>query len=165
MKSLKTHAYSSKTNVPNQLEYSFLLACAWVFNVFEVNSFKTHAHSSKNGAHGVNTREKRLKPTRRTSTSRQKTDRRSRRKKDSWTAPAPAMRNLCSHAPTQLRLARTHERIEIEINFLVPGGGGQAGLTPPKPPTTLGLVLILHAQFRLLPQGSFERLHVHIAID
>ena len=37
-----------------------------------------------------------------------------------------------SHAHAQLRLARTHERIEIEIEIDFPVRGvGQAGLAPP----------------------------------
>ena len=43
----------------------------------------------------------------------------------------PALRRHVPHAPTQLRLARTHERIEIEIEIDFPVTGvGQAGLAP-----------------------------------
>ncbi len=44
---------------------------------------------------------------------------------------ALAMRMHCSHAPAQLRLARTHDRIEIEIDFPVRGGCHKGELTPP----------------------------------
>jgi hypothetical protein len=47
-----------------------------------------------------------------------------RQESDFSAAAAPALRRHVSHAPAQLRLARTHERIEIEIeiDFPVPGG-------------------------------------------
>ena len=42
---------------------------------------------------------------------------------------SPSVRGSISHAPAQLRLARTHERIEIEIEIDFPVTGvGQAGL-------------------------------------
>ena len=48
------------------------------------------------------------------------------------TISALAMRIHFPHAPAQLRLARTHERIEIEIEIDFPVRGvGQAGLAPP----------------------------------
>jgi hypothetical protein len=37
-------------NDQNQLEYSFLLPCAWVLSVFQVEILKTHAQGSKNEA-------------------------------------------------------------------------------------------------------------------
>ena len=45
-------------------------------------------------------------------------------KKENFVLAAPASRGHFTHAPAQLRLARTHERIEIEIeiDFPVPGG-------------------------------------------
>ena len=46
-----------------------------------------------------------------------------------------------SHAHAQLRLARTHERIEIEIDFPV-RGVGQAGLAPPNLRYIASLLLI-----------------------
>ena len=46
--------------------------------------------------------------------------------------PAPALRRHVSHAPAQLRLARTHERIEIEIDF--PVAGGTHSTSSPLPP-------------------------------
>ncbi len=50
---------------------------------------------------------------------------------DFSTASALAFRKHVTHAPAQLRLARTHERIEIEIDFPVRGGCHKGELTPP----------------------------------
>ncbi len=43
---------------------------------------------------------------------------------ENFTAGAPAMRRHIPHALAQLRLARTHERIEIEIEIDFPVAGG-----------------------------------------
>ena len=48
---------------------------------------------------------------------------------ESLRIPAPALRRHASHAPTQLRLARTHKRLKIKIDFPAPGTG-QIGVAP-----------------------------------
>ena len=63
---------------------------------------KTHAYSSKNEA---------------------KSSREEKKKEKNFShQTGPALRKHVSHTPTQLRLARTHERIEIEIDFPVMRG-------------------------------------------
>ncbi len=50
-------------------------------------------------------------------------------------ATGPVLRRHISHALAQLRLARTHERIEIEIEIDFPVLGGRTRRTSsPKPP-------------------------------
>ena len=48
---------------------------------------------------------------------------RAREEQDNFSFSALAMRRHVSHALAQLRLARTHERIEIEIEIDFPVGG------------------------------------------
>ena len=48
----------------------------------------------------------------------------------SLTISAPALRWHVSHAPIQLSLVRTHDRIEVEINFAVLGGPGKPDQQP-----------------------------------